>query len=112
MAKTCTAGETSTRPVAGIFALFVKNLVIRLAGIEDKGSRSIHRSSKFAMLHNANLNILTLCLPICNRMAPPMLHQMYPLLEVEYDDEVSKMRPRVPYVERILSSETCRLMNQ
>ena len=43
------------------------------------------------MLHNVNLNIvnlntLTLCLSICNRMAPPIQHQLYPLLEVEYDD--------------------------
>ena len=43
------------------------------------------------MVHNANLNIvnlntLTLCLSICNRMAPPIQHQLYPLLEVEYDD--------------------------
>ena len=29
------------RPVAGIFALFAKNLVTRLASIEDKGSRYI-----------------------------------------------------------------------
>ena len=36
-----TEGETSTRPVAGIFAPFAKNLVTRLAGIEDKGSRCI-----------------------------------------------------------------------
>ena len=33
--------ETSTRPMAGIFALFAKNLVTRLAGIEGKGSRCI-----------------------------------------------------------------------
>ena len=43
------------------------------------------------MLHNVNLNIvnlntLTLYLSICNRMAPPTQHQLYPLLEVEYDD--------------------------
>ena len=38
---TCTEGETSTRPVAEIFAPFAKNLVTRLAGIEDKGSRCI-----------------------------------------------------------------------
>ena len=43
------------------------------------------------MLHNVNLNIvnlntLTLCLSIYNRMAPPTQHQLYPLLEVEYDD--------------------------
>ena len=37
-------GETSTRPMIGIFALFAKNLVTRLAGIEDEGSRSIHRT--------------------------------------------------------------------
>jgi len=41
MEKTCTEGETSTRLVAGIFAPFAKNLVTRLAGIEDKGSRCI-----------------------------------------------------------------------
>ena len=64
------------------------------------------------MLHNVNLNIinlntLTLCLLICNRMAPPTPHQMYPLLEVEYndpllppDDEVSKRRSRDPYISR------------
>ena len=62
------------------------------------------------MLHNVNLNIvnlntLTLCLSIYNRMAPPMPHHMYLLLEVEYDDpllppddEVSKMRSRDPYI--------------
>ena len=43
------------------------------------------------MLHNVNLNIvnlntLTLCLSIGNRMVPPTQHQLYPLLEVEYDD--------------------------
>ena len=43
------------------------------------------------MLHNVNLNIinlntLTLCLSIYNRMAPPTQHPLYPLLEVEYDD--------------------------
>ena len=43
------------------------------------------------MLHNVNLNIvnlniLTLCLSICNRMAPPTQHPLYPLLEVEYDE--------------------------
>ena len=35
-------GEISTRPVAGIFAPFAKNLVTRLAGIEDEGSRCFH----------------------------------------------------------------------
>ena len=44
------------------------------------------------MLHNVNLNIvnlntLTLCLSICNRMAPPTQHPLYPILEVEYDDK-------------------------
>jgi hypothetical protein len=34
-------GETSTTPVAGIFAPFAKNLVTRLVGIEDEGSRSM-----------------------------------------------------------------------
>ena len=43
------------------------------------------------MLHNVNLNIvnlntLTLCLSICNKMTPPTQHQLYPLLEVEYND--------------------------
>ena len=64
------------------------------------------------MLHNVNLNIvnlntLTLCLSICNRMAPPMPHQLYPLLEVEYDDpllppddEVSKRCSRDSYIPR------------
>ena len=38
-------------------------------------------------------------------MAPPMPHQLYPLLEVEYDDalippddEVSNRRSRDPYI--------------
>ena len=65
---------------------------------------------RIAMLYNVNLNIvnlntLTLCLSICNRIAPPMSHQLYPLLEVEYDDplllsddEVSKRRSRDPYI--------------
>ena len=67
------------------------------------------------MLYNVNLNIvhlntLTLCLSICNRMAPPTLHQMYPLLEVEHDDpilppddEVSKMAPPVQLQLRLVS---------
>ena len=45
------------------------------------------------MLLNVNFNIvlfimfvLTLCLSICTRMAPPMQHPLYPILEVEYDD--------------------------
>ena len=62
------------------------------------------------MLHNVNLkivnlNTLTLCLSFCNRMAPPTPHQLYPLLDVEYDDpllllddEVSKRRSRDPYI--------------
>ena len=41
-------GETSTRPVAEIFAPFVKNLVTKLAGIEDEGNMSIHRSCLFS----------------------------------------------------------------
>ena len=90
--KTCLEGETSTRPMVGIFAPFAKTLVTRLAVIEDEGSRSIHRSSNFAMLHNVNLNIvnlniLTLCLLIFNRMTPPTQHPLYPLLEVEYDNQ-------------------------
>ena len=43
-------GETSTRPMAGIFASFAKTLVIRLAGIEDEGSRCFH-------IVNVTLNI-------------------------------------------------------
>ena len=44
------------------------------------------------MLHNVhlnivNLNILTLCLSICNKMAPPTQHPLYLLLEVVYDDQ-------------------------
>ena len=44
------------------------------------------------MLHNINLNIvnlntLTLCLSICNRMSPPMQHPLYPILKVKYDDQ-------------------------
>ena len=44
------------------------------------------------MLHNVNLNIvhlntLTLCLSICNRMTPPTQHPLYPILEVEYDNQ-------------------------
>ena len=39
------------------------------------------------MLHNVNLNTLTLCLSICNRMAPPTQHPLYPILEVEYNDQ-------------------------
>ena len=34
-----------------------------------------------------NLNTLTLCLSICNRIAPPTQHPLYPILEVEYDDQ-------------------------
>ena len=54
-------------------------------------SYCITSSSNFAMLHNINLNIinlntLTLCLSICNRMAHPTQHPLYPLLEVEYDE--------------------------
>ena len=56
-------------------------------------------------LKNINLNTLTLCLSFCNRMAPPTPHQLYPLLDVEYDDpllllddEVSKRRSRDPYI--------------
>jgi hypothetical protein len=39
--------ETSMKPMVGIFARFAKNLVTRLAGIEDEGSRSIHRTYFF-----------------------------------------------------------------
>ena len=44
------------------------------------------------MLYNVNLNFvnlstLTLCLSICNRMAHPTQHPLYPILEVEYNDQ-------------------------
>ena len=46
------------------------------------------------MLLNVNFNIvlfimfvLTLCLSNCTRMAPPTQHPLYPILEVEYDDQ-------------------------
>jgi hypothetical protein len=42
-------GETSMRPMVGIFAPFAKNLVTRLAGTEDKGSRSINRTCFLAI---------------------------------------------------------------
>ena len=43
------------------------------------------------MLHNVNLNIvnlntITLCLSICNRMPPPTQHPVYPLPKMEYDE--------------------------
>ena len=84
-------------------------------------------------LNFGNLNTLMLCLSIYNRMTPPTQHQFYPLLEVVYDDphrahfltdtdaEVPLPPSKAPhrrwlhlvgYLERILSSETCRLMNQ
>ena len=55
-------------------------------------SYCITGSSNFALLHNVNLNfvnlnILTLCLSICNRMTPPTQHPLYPILKVEYDDQ-------------------------
>ena len=40
--KTCMEGETSTRPMAEIFAPFAKSLVTRLACIEDEGSKCFH----------------------------------------------------------------------
>ena len=56
-------------------------------------------------LNIVNLNTLTLCLSIYKKMAPPTPHQLYPLLEVEYDDpllppddEVFKRRSRDPYI--------------
>ena len=49
-------------------------------------SYCITSSLNFAMLHNVNLNTLTLCLSIYNSMAPPTQHPLYPILEVEYDD--------------------------
>ena len=76
----------------------------------------IPSSSNFAMLHNANLNIvnlntLTLWLPMYNRMTSPMPHQMYPLLEVEYDDEVSKRHPRDSYtpMTQLVMLNLCRM---
>ena len=46
------------------------------------------------MLLNVNFNIvlfimfvLTLCLSICNRMTSPTQHLLYPIFEVEYDDQ-------------------------
>ena len=39
----------------------------------------------FHLLGYPGIRSPTLCLSICNRMAPPMQHQLYPLLEVEYD---------------------------
>ena len=90
-------------------------------------SYCITSSSNFTMLHNVNLKIvnlstLTLCLSFCNRMAPPTPHQLIPLLDVEYDDlllvpdddvyyVVGLSSLRRTYVERILSSKTCRLIN-
>jgi len=70
-----------------------------------------------------NLNTLTLCLSFCNRMGPPTPHQLIPLLDVEYDDRLLVLDDEVhyvvglsslrrTYVERILSSKTCRLINQ
>ena len=55
-------------------------------------SYCITSSSNFAMLYKVNLNFvnlntLTLCLSICNRMAPPTQHPLYLILEVEYDDQ-------------------------
>ena len=80
------------------------------------------------MLHNVNLkivnlNTLTLYLSFCNRMTPPTPHQLIPLLDAEYndpllvpDDEVHYVvglsSLRRTYVERILSSKTCRIINQ
>jgi len=69
-----------------------------------------------------NLNTLTLCLSFCNRMTPPTPHQLTPLLDVEYDDPLLLPEDEVHYVvglsslhrtyiERILSSKTCRLIN-
>ena len=44
------------------------------------------------MLYNVNLNFvnlstLTLCLSICNRMTHSTQHPLYPIIEVEYDDQ-------------------------
>jgi hypothetical protein len=47
MEWTFTEGETSTRPVTRIFARFVENRVIRLAGIGGKGSKSTLRTYFF-----------------------------------------------------------------
>ena len=38
-------------------------------------------------LNFVNLNTLTLCLSIYNRMAHSTQHPLYPILEVEYDDQ-------------------------
>ena len=38
-------------------------------------------------LNFVNLNTLTLCLSICNMMVSPTQHPLYPILEVEYDDQ-------------------------
>ena len=39
------------------------------------------------MLHNVNLNTLTIYLSICNMMASPTQYPLYLILEVEYDDQ-------------------------
>ena len=94
------------------------------------------------MLHDVNLNFvnlntLPLSLSIFNRMAPPSQHPLYPILEVEYDDqhrahilsdndaEVSlpPLRPRThtrahqwderytPYIRRAVFLELVRVVN-
>ena len=89
------------------------------------------------MLHNVNLNTLTLCLSIRNRIAPPTQYLLYSILEVEYDNqhrahilsdndaEVSlpPLRPRThtrahqwderyrPYIRRVGFLELVRVVN-
>ena len=94
------------------------------------------------MLHNVNLNIvnlntLTLCLSIRNRMAPPTQHPLYLSLEVDYDDQhrahilsdtdaqvaLPALRPRThtrahqwderyaPYIRRVSFLELIRVVN-
>ena len=69
-----------------MYLLFSLQLVIQL------GILGIDTSLQMSVLTNVNLNFvnlntLTLCLSIYNRMTPPTQHPLYPLLEVEYDDQ-------------------------
>jgi hypothetical protein len=55
-------GETSMRPVVGIYARFASNQVTRLAGIEVEDNMSIHSSflrhaSKVVFMFRVNLNM-------------------------------------------------------
>ena len=94
------------------------------------------------MLYNVNLNFvnlstLTLCLSICNTMAHLTQHPLYPILEVEYDDQhrahilsdndaevaLPPLRPRThtrahqwderyaPYIRRVGFLELVRVVN-